>query len=299
MLTTVYKGSSGSQVKELQQRLNHFGFHVVVDGIFGIGTEAAVIEFQLSRNLQADGIVGPKTWEALSEEDDEDPNWDWSLDQMEYLKGLVEAHHLGISGLGKFPLGMPDTTVVKIVQVLTDAVLQYGRREIPRGSNGGPELAEIVDAGGDGRPPSAYWLHWKVADKALLKTMPAWCCIFVAWALRKGLSTLEGRLLGWDEIPFGDWFGSCSVHLEPWAVERKTFVTPEAYPENIYPGMIFTLGPDWVHPQAHNPKAAAHTGFVLEVHEDGTFTSIEGNAGDRVNSYRRKISSVRKFIWWW
>ncbi len=293
-------GSSGDDVRSVQQRLNHYGFHVVEDGEFGTNTYNAVLEFQASRNLTVDGIVGDATWSALLADDsDENPDWDWSLARVAYLDGLREAHGLGITGVGKFPLAMSEEDVRKVVQVLKDAVLQYGRREVPRGSNGGPELAEIVDAGGDGRPPSAYWLYWKVADKDLLKTMPAWCCIFVSWAVRKGLSTLAGRLLDWSETPFGKWFGGCSSHLEPWAEERGTFVTPEAYPEGIVPGMAFTLGPDWVDPQADNPRAAAHTGFVLEVYDDGYFQTIEGNAGDKVNTYRRKISSVRKFIWWW
>jgi hypothetical protein len=298
-MKTLKYGATGDEVLSLQKKLNSYGFHVQEDGIFGNETYNAVMEFQGSRNLVVDGVVGSKTWETLLDDSDEDPDWEWSLKQLEYLDGLKEAHHLGITGIGKFPLEMDEKDVYKVIQVLKDAVLQYGRREIPKGSNGGPELAEIVDAGGDGKPPSAYWLYWGVADKDVLKTMPAWCCIFVSWAIRKGLSTLAGRLLKWDETPFGKWFGGCSSHLEPWAVERKTFVTPSAYPEGIVPGMVFTIGPDWVNPQADNPKAAAHTGFVLEVLPDGRFVTIEGNAGDRVNTYTRKISSVRKFIWWW
>jgi len=38
---------------------------VVVDGIFGPRTEAAVRQFQQSKGLVADGIVGPRTWPAL------------------------------------------------------------------------------------------------------------------------------------------------------------------------------------------------------------------------------------------
>jgi len=35
------------------------------DGIFGEGTKAAVINFQKSKNLDADGKVGNKTWKEL------------------------------------------------------------------------------------------------------------------------------------------------------------------------------------------------------------------------------------------
>lgn len=298
MFPTLRRGSSGSDVVKLQRYLNEHGNHVEEDGQFGPKTEAAVFEFQAAYHLQMDGIVGPKTWGKLVEKEPADLDLSWREMKTKHLHALVEAHYLGIEGLGNFPTDMADDAVVRVVAVLEAAVDKYGMMEVPRGSNGGPQIACIVDEDGDGKPPSAYWLYWKVADEGLLKTMPAWCCIFVSWALRTGLSALKGRKLAWSEIPFGKWFGGCSSHLEPWARTRGDYLTAKDG-DRIVPGMIFTLGPDWVHPEANNPRAAAHTGFVLEVHDDGTFTSIEGNAGDRVNSYRRKISSVRMFIPWW
>lgn len=59
-MQTIKKGSKGEDVKTLQKKLN-----LQVDGIFGSITEEAVIEFQKSNGLVADGVVGPKTWEKL------------------------------------------------------------------------------------------------------------------------------------------------------------------------------------------------------------------------------------------
>ena len=60
------KGSSGYQVKVLQTLLKLNGYDCgTVDGQFGGKTYAAVIAFQKSRGLVADGIVGPKTWNKL------------------------------------------------------------------------------------------------------------------------------------------------------------------------------------------------------------------------------------------
>jgi len=59
------RGSSGESVKELQQLLKSYNYKISVDGVFGIGTEAAVKDFQTSFGLTADGVVGRKTWQAL------------------------------------------------------------------------------------------------------------------------------------------------------------------------------------------------------------------------------------------
>jgi len=61
------KGSSGPEVKTLQKRLKELGFDPDgVDGDFGPGTHAAVVAFQKSKGLEADGKVGPDTLAALN-----------------------------------------------------------------------------------------------------------------------------------------------------------------------------------------------------------------------------------------
>jgi len=60
------EGATGAKVKELQQRLKEKGFNPgAIDGTFGSETKAALIAFQKSRKLQADGIAGAKTLAAL------------------------------------------------------------------------------------------------------------------------------------------------------------------------------------------------------------------------------------------
>lgn len=53
-------GASGGEVKTLQAALG-----VSVDGDFGPTTKAAVLAFQKSKGMYADGIVGPQTWRGL------------------------------------------------------------------------------------------------------------------------------------------------------------------------------------------------------------------------------------------
>ena len=55
-------------VKILQRKLNnvyHVNPQVTVDGIFGQKTKKAVKQLQALKGLTQDGIVGPRTWDAL------------------------------------------------------------------------------------------------------------------------------------------------------------------------------------------------------------------------------------------
>ena len=63
---TLYKGKSGDDVLELQEKLRDLNYlSATPDGIFGRYTEAAVLAFQNANGLTADGIVGRYTWAAL------------------------------------------------------------------------------------------------------------------------------------------------------------------------------------------------------------------------------------------
>lgn len=62
---TLRRGAKGNDVKTLQELLKKAGSTLVVDGIFGAGTQSAVRSFQSKHNLVVDGIVGPKTWAEL------------------------------------------------------------------------------------------------------------------------------------------------------------------------------------------------------------------------------------------
>jgi peptidoglycan hydrolase-like protein with peptidoglycan-binding domain len=66
---TLARGTQGSQVAGLQQRLQLHGFYSgQVDSIFGPRTERAVEAFQVARGLAVTGEVDRATWQALSAE---------------------------------------------------------------------------------------------------------------------------------------------------------------------------------------------------------------------------------------
>ena len=72
------KGSKGDEVKKLQESLN-----ITVDGDFGPATELAVMRFQAQQGLEADGIVGPKTFSKIQSRNTNvknDEGYVWILD---------------------------------------------------------------------------------------------------------------------------------------------------------------------------------------------------------------------------
>ena len=64
-MKTLKRGDKGDDVVALQHLLNVEGHKITIDGDFGPKTETVVKMFQEVHDLEADGIVGPKTWAAL------------------------------------------------------------------------------------------------------------------------------------------------------------------------------------------------------------------------------------------
>jgi peptidoglycan hydrolase-like protein with peptidoglycan-binding domain len=60
------KGDNAHPVRTLQHLLRaHKQTAVVVDGVFGPKTQAAVKAIQKAKGLHVDGVVGPQTWAAI------------------------------------------------------------------------------------------------------------------------------------------------------------------------------------------------------------------------------------------
>ncbi len=60
-------GSTGDLVRKVQGRLARNRYDVgAIDGDYGARTKNAVRKFQLDQGLNTDGVIGSKTWKALS-----------------------------------------------------------------------------------------------------------------------------------------------------------------------------------------------------------------------------------------
>ena len=62
-----YRLRSTKRVKQVQRALKQAGFNPgSLDGLIGHRTHTALMEFQKAHHLEPDGVLGVKTWEALS-----------------------------------------------------------------------------------------------------------------------------------------------------------------------------------------------------------------------------------------
>ena len=60
------RGSTGSVVTQIQQRLANWGYYFDgIDGVFGAQTQRAVMRFQANNGLTPDGIAGNATLAAI------------------------------------------------------------------------------------------------------------------------------------------------------------------------------------------------------------------------------------------
>ncbi|MBU3182908.1 L,D-transpeptidase family protein [Clostridium psychrophilum] len=63
--TTFKQGDKGIKVREIQQKLNKFGYKLYADGNFGKLTRYAVMDFQTKNKILKNGIVGSLTMKKL------------------------------------------------------------------------------------------------------------------------------------------------------------------------------------------------------------------------------------------
>jgi hypothetical protein len=152
-----------------------------VDGHFGRLTSEAVIQFQQSEGLDADGLVGPRTREALLAE--------------EGAPSSTEAHS------AKKELTLLLSGTVPAISVCGEAIRWLGVAEDPPGSNRVQGLT------------NGYADHWHIRHDGEEPAYP-WCAMAVSQWIRRGLGVEN-----WPETPFGRWFGG-AWQIRKWGDER-------------------------------------------------------------------------------
>ncbi|MBO5934632.1 MAG: spore cortex-lytic enzyme [Clostridia bacterium] len=97
-------GSRGNEVRQIQSKLKQLGHYKgSIDGIFGSDTKKAVISFQKSCGLKADGVAGPKTLLYLGLGSGSSSGY--SSNDVYLLAKVIEAEARGESYTGQVAVG--------------------------------------------------------------------------------------------------------------------------------------------------------------------------------------------------
>ena len=95
-------GSTGKEVSDIQSRLQSLGYYTgKIDGIYGIATKNAVVNFQKANGLVADGVVGSKTMAALGL----NSSGAYNSSDYELLARVISAEARGETYLGQVAVG--------------------------------------------------------------------------------------------------------------------------------------------------------------------------------------------------
>jgi hypothetical protein len=224
----VKKGEANAElVGQIQAVLKAAGYACFANGVFDETMESAVRLFQAQHfdqqghALIADGQVGPLTWARL-------------------FRVVVSA-----------PAALPNSLASRALAVARGEI---GTREVPEGSNRGPQVDLYLDS--VGIPPNQG-----TADQRY------WCAAFVYWCFRSAAKNASmTNPLPRTASALSQWTKSVSIPK----CRHVTKAQALANPELILPGMIFI--------QDHG-GGAGHTGFV-ERAESGRLFTIEGNIAD-------------------
>lgn len=98
-------GSTGGEVTQIQERLTTLGFYNgSIDGIYGTATKNAVINYQKSIGLTADGIAGSKTLSALGISSPSN-SYGFSQSEIDLLARTISAESRGEPYHGQVAVG--------------------------------------------------------------------------------------------------------------------------------------------------------------------------------------------------
>ncbi|MFI6416013.1 peptidoglycan-binding protein [Streptomyces sp. NPDC050842] len=265
------QGARGVDVATAQDLLAAAGRPVTADGVFGSATTRAVKDFQKSRRLAADGVVGSRTWTALA------------VTLRPGSKGRAvralqrqlgqEGHRIVVDGV----FGAGTGSAVRAVQ---------RARGLSADGVAGPRTWAALLAGprtpAPGRPSGdVSALRKRIVNtargqigvsepsgcRAYLKdcARTAWCAAFVSWTWRKAgvPSAAVPKTLVAREV--GLW-------------GRRNGLFHATHPK---PGDIVV----WGKPAA---QTGGHVGIVVAVHADGRIDTVDGNYRNKV-TFRKNI----------
>lgn len=264
-------GASGEEVKRIQERLIALGHGpLVASGAYDEATAAAVRKLQRVENLPDTGELDAISRGHLLGAQTVDVPDATVQAERDRLLGLAEA---GVAHL-------EEPAKSRVLAVLREAVRWFGLREIPKGSNGGPQIGPIT-AG-------------FVKEGAAL---PPWCALAVSHWLKTGLGAAS-----WAETPVG-FRNASALAFGAWG-EKKGRLLPASGPAPS--GSIMVMYRQGSGSDAAGGRAAGqprwegtgHTGLVIADLGDKVLT-LDGNVSDRCWTATRPRSVIIGYVTWW
>ncbi len=179
------KGSTGSGVRQIQQRLRNWGYYSgSVDGIFGSATESAVRNFQSKNGLEVDGICGVRTLSAmgLSSLSSSSHSVSSNNENVYLLARIISAEARGESYRGQVAVGavvmnrvrsskFPNTLAGVIYQKGAFTALEDGQFDQPIADSAYRAAREVL-AGADPTGGCLYYYNPSTATSSWIFTLP-------------------------------------------------------------------------------------------------------------------------------
>jgi peptidoglycan hydrolase-like protein with peptidoglycan-binding domain len=260
------QGAWGVDVATAQDLLAAAGHPVSADGVFGTATTRAVKDFQKSRQLAADGVVGARAWTALTVTV-RPGSKGRAVRALQRLLGQ-EGHRLAVDGLFGAGTGSAVRAVQRAHGLSVDGVAGPRTWAALLAAPGRPSgdvsaLRKRIVATARGQigvfEPSGCRTYLKDCART------AWCAAFVSWTWRKAgvPSAAVPKTLVAREVGL-------------WGQRNGLF--HRTHPK---PGDIVV----WGEPAA---KTGGHVGIVVAVHADGRIDTVDGNYRNKV-TFRKNI----------
>lgn len=309
MTTTVRRGAQGEAVRQLQRELNEEGYGVGVDGVFGANTDAAVRRYQRDHGLEADGVVGSRTWAQL---------------ETNGPTGAIHTPQVSSGGTPLVKLGDRGAAVSEVQRLLTAAGFDTKGVDGVFGQNTLAAVYRFQAAkglGADGVVGNDTWaaLRGNTPSRPTAPTVPTAPATSselrrrMLEVARGELGKLESGTNRGEILKYPQYFGRGS---EAWCADFTSWVVTHAgksMNDPYCPSIVNTMKREGRWKGNSNPQPgdivlfdwnhdgkSDHVGIVESVNADGSVNTIEGNASnssgrDGVWRHTRSRSTVLGF----
>lgn len=262
---TLAAGAPKEELRRCQERLQVLGHGPLsADGLWGSITSGAVSKFQTADHLPVTGTIDERTWGRL-----------YAVQTAAVPAAVVTADTQALAALAKAGVAAHGADADKVLKVIEGALTWVGKKESPKGSNGGPDIDAMV---------SGYYSAAQEKESG----KPPWCALAVSYWLKQGLACPD-----YKSTPMKARYGG-AAQFQEWGKKNGRFLPATG---TAPAGAVFVMSRDGSGSDAGGAKAG-HVGMIVAEVGDSVRT-VEGNVSDSVAARTRKKSELLGYIRWW